>query len=132
MVAAATTYMFDAYIHLTTEETSRTPSFGFGETVTFTSCTYLSNGVTGSASSVNSSSMRELETASAAISLGAATGVRTRIRLVSSCQGQRSGYHHPADHLQRRPDRHPNHQHRSFFYCYPIGTYTVTPVAAWA
>jgi hypothetical protein len=130
-VAAATTYMFDASIHLTIGVTSRTPSFGFGGSATFTRCTYLSNAVTGSAGSVNTPSMHEVETASAAVILGAATGCRTRMHLVGSFQVNAAGTVIPqitfsADHTGPLTTNI-----GSFFRRFPIGTNTVTSVRAW-
>jgi hypothetical protein len=124
--------MFDAYIHLTTGETPRTPTFGFCETATFTSSTYLSNGVTGSAGSVNTPSMREVKTASAAVILGAATGVRTRICLVGSFQVNAEGTIIPRITFSADPTGTLTTNIDSFFRCFPIGTNTVTSDGAQA
>jgi hypothetical protein len=101
--------MFDASIHLTTGATSRTTSLGFRGTATFTSCNYLSNAVTDSAGSGNTPSMREVEMASAAVSLRPAAGVHTRNCLIGSFQVNVDRTIITADHL-RRPHRHPDHQ----------------------
>lgn len=128
----ATTYLFDAYLSLTTGATSHTVSMLFAGAATLTSIAYYASSSTAAAGTLAAAQCTEIEAATAVVVIAATTSVRQRIRLCGSVQINAGGTFIPQIQFSADPTGTCQTNIGSYFRLYPIGSNTVVSCGPWA
>lgn len=131
-VRAATTYLFEAFISMTTGATSHTVSMLFAGNATLTSISYGAISSTAAAATLAAAQCTEVEVATAVVVIAATTAVRQRIHLFGSVQINAAGTLIPQIQFSADPTGTCQTNIGSYFRLYPIGTNLVTSVGPWA
>lgn len=132
-VTAATTYLFDSFIYLTTGTTTHTTAFGFGGTATITSVLYYANLVSSAAATIaTSASWLEVVSAAATVLNATSGAASTKIRLKGTIRINVAGTLIPQITFSANPGGTNLGKTNSFFRLYPVGINTVTSVGNWS